>query len=140
LRHLSGLKSLGHLLTELRKKRWDRLSPREKYRVEANIGQSLERKGEFRQAAKHYIEAKQYQPQDDRARALEAIAYYHLDDKPKLSALPATSSETIRPVLSRSRYASAVRRPTFCSPILRGASPRHFGKKWRFCTRSAGAR
>jgi nucleoside phosphorylase len=36
-----------HLLTEMRKKRWGALTPREKYRVCANIGHALERKGDF---------------------------------------------------------------------------------------------
>ncbi len=72
-----------HILEDLRRKRWDGLTPRERYRVEANIGQALERKGEYRQAAKHYLEAKKHQPLDEKARAFEAIAYYHLDDKPR---------------------------------------------------------
>lgn len=70
-----------HMLSELRKKRWDRLTPRERYRVAANTGHALERKGEFRAAARHYMEAKENQPHDEKARAFEAIAYYHLDDK-----------------------------------------------------------
>ena len=45
------------------------------------------RKGEFREAAKHYIEAKRHQPQEDKARAMEAIAYYHLADKAKAYGL-----------------------------------------------------
>lgn len=76
-----------HKLNDLRKKKWDSMSPREKYRVEANIGEALERKGEFREAAKQYIEAKRHQPQEDKARAMEAIAYYYLDDKAKAYVL-----------------------------------------------------
>lgn len=76
-----------HLLTEMRKKRWDRLTPREKYRVVANIGHALEQKGEFRKAAQFYLEAKQHQPQDEMARTLGAISYYHLDDRAKAYAL-----------------------------------------------------
>lgn len=72
-----------HILEDLRKKRWDGLSPREKYRVEANTGHALERKGEFKKAAHHYMEAKRHQPHDENARALESIAYYHLDNKAK---------------------------------------------------------
>ena len=70
-----------HLLTELQKKRWDRLTSREKYRVLANIGHAMERKGEFKKAAQYYMEAKQQQPQDEKARALEAIAFFHLDEE-----------------------------------------------------------
>nr|WP_261361099.1 glycosyltransferase [Gemmata massiliana] len=72
-----------HILEDLRRKRWDGLTPRERYRVEANIGHALERKGEFRKAAQHYLEAKKHQPLDEKARSFEAIAYFHLDDKPK---------------------------------------------------------
>lgn len=76
-----------HILEDMRCKRWDELKPRERYRVEANIGHALERKGEFREAAKHYLEAKKHQPQEEKARAFEAIAYYHLNDKPKAYGL-----------------------------------------------------
>lgn len=88
-KHLTGgdLSVAIYLLEDLKKRRGDKLSPREKYRVEANIGLAMERKGEFKKAAQHYIEAQRHQPQEDRARALEAIAYYHLDDKPKAHAL-----------------------------------------------------
>lgn len=70
-----------YLLEDLRKKRWDTLTAREKYRVEANIGHVLERKGNLKRAAYHYTEAKKHQPQDERARALEALAQYHMDNK-----------------------------------------------------------
>lgn len=72
-----------HILEDMRRKRWDDLKPRERYRVEANLGHAMERKGEFRKAARHYLEAKKHQPHDEKARAFEAIALYHLDDKPK---------------------------------------------------------
>lgn len=72
-----------HLLNELRKKKWDKLGAREKFRVEANLGLARERKGEFKEAAKHYLEAKRHQPQDDMARAMEALAYYHHGDEAK---------------------------------------------------------
>ena len=67
-----------HILEEIRKKRWDKLSPRERYRTAANIGHALERKGELAKSAKYYLEAKEHQPLDEKARAMEAIAYYHL--------------------------------------------------------------
>ena len=72
-----------HILEDLRKKRWDTLTPREKYRLAANTGHALERKGEFRKAAQYYMEARQHQPQDEKARAYEAIAHYHLGDTAK---------------------------------------------------------
>jgi nucleoside phosphorylase/tetratricopeptide (TPR) repeat protein len=76
-----------HMLKELKKKRWDTMSSREKYRTIANIGHALERKGEFHEAAKYHIEAKQYQPQDEKARAYEAIAYDYLGDREKAYGL-----------------------------------------------------
>ncbi len=87
--HLTGgdLSIAIYLLNDLKKRKGDKLSPHEKYRVEANIGQALERKGEFKLAAQHYVEAQRHQPEESRARALEAIAYYHLDNKPKAYAL-----------------------------------------------------
>lgn len=72
-----------HLLAEIRRKRWDALTPREKFRVAANTGHALEAKGEFRKAAQYYLEAKQHQPNDEKARTFEAIALYHLGDNEK---------------------------------------------------------
>jgi nucleoside phosphorylase len=46
-----------HMLEEFRRKRWDTLSPREKYRTAANMGHALEKKGEFKKSAKYYLEA-----------------------------------------------------------------------------------
>src|SRR5262249_24252208 len=76
-----------HLLTDLRKKRWDRMSPRERYRVVANLGHALEQKGELKKAAQFYLEEKQHQQEDEKARTFEAIAYYHLDEKANAYAL-----------------------------------------------------
>lgn len=76
-----------HMLTEIRRKRWDTLTPREKYRVAANTGHALEAKGEFRKAAQYYLEAKQHQPNDEKARTFEAIAHYHLGDNEKAYCL-----------------------------------------------------
>ncbi len=81
--NLGELEIAIHILEDLRRKRWDTLTPREKYRLAANTGHALERKGEFKKAAQHYMEAKQHQPQDEKARAYEAIAYFHLGDKAK---------------------------------------------------------
>lgn len=72
-----------HLLEDLRKKRWDILSPREKYRLAAGMGHAMERSGEFKKAALYFMEAKQHQPHDEKARAYEAIAHIHVGDKAK---------------------------------------------------------
>lgn len=76
-----------HLLSDLKKKRWDTLKSRERYRLLANLGHAHERKGDLRQAALLYLEAKQHQPEDERARALEAVAYHYLGDSAKAYAL-----------------------------------------------------
>jgi tetratricopeptide (TPR) repeat protein len=72
-----------HLLSNLRKRHWNRLSPRERFRLVANLGHAEERKGNFREAARHFIEAKGYQPDDEMARSLEAMAYALLGDRQK---------------------------------------------------------
>lgn len=76
-----------HLLNELRKRRWDTLTPRERYRLLANMGKARERKGEFAKAAKLYVDAKLHQPLDEVARALEAVAYFLLEDRVKAYSL-----------------------------------------------------
>jgi nucleoside phosphorylase/tetratricopeptide (TPR) repeat protein len=76
-----------HMLTEMQKHRWDRLTSREKYRVVANLGHAFEQKGEFRKAAQFYLDAKRHQPLDEKARSFEAIAHYHVNDKARAFAL-----------------------------------------------------
>jgi tetratricopeptide (TPR) repeat protein len=141
-KHLTGgdLSVAIYLLEDLKKRRGDKLSPREKYRVEANIGLAMERKGEFKKAAQHYIEAQRHQPQEDRARALEAIAYYHLDDKPKAHALAveAVKDHPNCALAHAVRIRSAP--PEVSVAELEASVLSSFAKKSRSCTPSAGSR
>jgi tetratricopeptide (TPR) repeat protein len=70
-----------HLLTELRKRSWDQLSSRDRYRVEANLGRAQEKKGQVEEAARQYLKAKAHQPQDEEARSLEAMAFHLLGNR-----------------------------------------------------------
>lgn len=65
------------LLRRLKRDRWEVLTPREKFRVLANIGNSLARKGDLQQAAIAFLEASTHQPQDD-PDALSIAAHGHL--------------------------------------------------------------
>jgi hypothetical protein len=66
-------------LTTLRSTSWDRLSPRERYRVVANLGIAFDARNERDVAARHYIECRQYLPDDEKARCWEAIGISHSD-------------------------------------------------------------
>jgi tetratricopeptide (TPR) repeat protein len=65
------------LLEKMRRDRWEGLSPRERFRVIANIGNGLLKKGDTRGAALAFLEAATYQPLDDDA-ALSIAAHGHL--------------------------------------------------------------
>jgi tetratricopeptide (TPR) repeat protein len=69
-----------HLLTAMRKRDWHRLDERQRYRLVANLGHAYERKGEYTEAGKCYLECKGYQPDDTDARAHEACGYYALGE------------------------------------------------------------
>lgn len=71
------------LLEALRKKRWDQLSPRQRYRVLANIGNAWLAAQDKPRAAKAYLEAAAHQPRDEDARAFEALSYLLVDDREK---------------------------------------------------------
>lgn len=66
------------LLNDLRKREWDTLSPRERFRVLANLGHAHRLKRNHGRAATFYIDAKKHQPSDEEARCLEALAKHLL--------------------------------------------------------------
>jgi tetratricopeptide (TPR) repeat protein len=68
-------------LNEIRRESWDCLSDRERYRVEANLGHAYNLKDDWVKAARHFLDARKFQPDDLDAAGLEAIAYYLLGDK-----------------------------------------------------------
>lgn len=92
-------------LSDLRKRRWDKLTPRERYRLVANLGHAEERRGNLREAARCYFEAKGYQPEDEKARSLEAVGYFLLGENSNACEL-ATAVLAEHPTSS---IASAVR-------------------------------
>ena len=63
------------LLTEVEKEFGDRLSAKGHYRVLANKGTIARAKGEWEEAARFYLQAKDFQPIDKDARLLEATAH-----------------------------------------------------------------
>jgi tetratricopeptide (TPR) repeat protein len=78
-------------LVKLRSSSWERLSPREQYRVVANLGIAYDAKNERDTAAHHYIECRQYLRDDEKARCWEAIGISHSD--------PATAAKRIEEIL-----------------------------------------
>lgn len=66
------------LLNKLRTRHWDELTPRLRFRVISNLGAAFLLENDNEQAAKHYLEAKTYQPHDERARTNEILAHFLL--------------------------------------------------------------
>ena len=62
-------------LNRLQTQQWHRADVREKYRILANIGHAHRLMGNQADAARAYLQAKQFQPEDENARWLEALAY-----------------------------------------------------------------
>lgn len=65
------------LLEKLRRDRWEELTPRQRFRVIANIGYGLLEKGDTRGAALALLDSARYQPEDDDA-ALSVAAHGYL--------------------------------------------------------------
>ena len=63
------------LLKQLENRHWPDLTPRERYRVKANMGHAHRQNGEDGWAAKLYLQAHSYQTEDANAIALAARAY-----------------------------------------------------------------
>jgi nucleoside phosphorylase/tetratricopeptide (TPR) repeat protein len=76
-----------HVLTELRRRSWGRMTGFERYRLIANIGVAFEGKGDPSAAARHYIEAKGHAPLEERARAFESVGHFLLGDNKKAYGL-----------------------------------------------------
>lgn len=68
------------LLQRLRQQKWDLLTLRQKFRVLSNIGAAYIAEGNGKDAIPLFLEAKTYQPDDERALANEVLAYI-LGDK-----------------------------------------------------------
>src|SRR5579859_266086 len=68
------------LLERLRQRHWDKLSSWQKFRVVSNLASAHLGERKFPQAAKLFLEAKEFQPDDERALCNEARAYGLLGD------------------------------------------------------------
>lgn len=69
------------LLKQLEERNWSSLTPRERYRVKANMGHAYRQKGEDDRAADLFLQAHSYQSEDANAIALAARAYIIKGDK-----------------------------------------------------------
>lgn len=88
------------LLEKIRKREWDRLSARERYRVLANIGNAKLAQQDKAGAARFYLKAVRHQPADENARVLEALAYQLLDYRDRAYDL-ATAISAEQPEIGR---------------------------------------
>ncbi|MCP4548014.1 MAG: hypothetical protein GY835_16235 [bacterium] len=68
------------LLEKLKRRRWDRLSSRQRYRLLANLGTATLGTGQAETAGRYYIQAAKHQRLDEDARSLEAHGYLLLGD------------------------------------------------------------
>lgn len=102
------------LLERIRRRRWDSLTDRERYRVVANIGNARLAQQDSEAAARAYLWAVELQPSDEDARALEALAYHLAKDREKAQEL---SSALCRdhPNLGRAHMIRIRTAPTECS-------------------------
>jgi len=68
-----------HACQGLRRRHWDQLSPRQRFRILSVLGAVNLAEGHFTEAAQAFIEAKEFQPDDPVALGNEARAYRLLD-------------------------------------------------------------
>jgi tetratricopeptide (TPR) repeat protein/NAD-dependent SIR2 family protein deacetylase len=74
---------------EIRVRKGDELTPKHRYRLDANIGNALYAKGELREASKYYLRAVgQYRETKD-ARAIEILGHLLAGDRPTTRRLAA---------------------------------------------------
>lgn len=75
------------LLERIERRYGTKLTPRCHYRIDANKGEAYRQKGDFTAAGRLLLSAKQYQPEDQNARYLEALGYSFLGERDKAHAL-----------------------------------------------------
>ncbi len=63
-------------LRELKRRHWEKMSDRERFRVTANLGNAFNQKDECSTAADYYFEAIQHQTEGEESQSLEATAYF----------------------------------------------------------------
>jgi hypothetical protein len=91
------------LLERLRKRAWDRLSDRQKFRVLANTGHAQEGKDNYLAAAELFLEAARFQPDDAHAQCLACVALAHRNDPSAAKA-----AEELRAKQSQNALAQAI--------------------------------
>ena len=64
------------LLQRLRRKDWDQLNPRQRFRLVTNLGFTALQEGDVYKAAAYFFEAKTYQPEDEKALVNEILGNY----------------------------------------------------------------
>lgn len=89
-------------LDKLREKKWAALNAHARYRLYANRGNALYSMGKWKEAANDYLTAHSHDPDDDAARALQAVAHMFLDDHEKAFELASKLCED-RPTLSKAQ-------------------------------------
>jgi tetratricopeptide (TPR) repeat protein len=78
------------LLQRLKKQRWDVLPPRLRFRLLSNLGAVNLNEVQPEEAAKYFLEAKIFQPEDEKALTNEALAYFLLGRPDEAHALATT--------------------------------------------------
>ncbi len=91
---LSFLTSHDHQMAKLhlqkiKRRKWDSLSAQQKYRVDAALANVLHSEGKLADAARLLLEAKNHQPDTERAQVNEALAYEFLGDRQRAYTLAA---------------------------------------------------
>jgi tetratricopeptide (TPR) repeat protein len=74
-------------LEKIRKRGWDRLTARERYRVVANLGNAKLEQQDPIGAGREFIRTVEYQPLDEDAQCYEALGYLFLGDRERARSL-----------------------------------------------------
>ncbi len=83
------------LLERIKNRQWGNLTSWQKFRVVSNLGATFFGEGQFEKAAQFYLEAKDFQPDNEQALANEALAYHLLGDSPKAFELACSLIERL---------------------------------------------
>ncbi len=82
-----------HCLNVIRVRKWDVLTPRQRFRVLANIGGAYFEAGDPLQAGQYFIDAAVHQPDAADAVAKLAVGYELIGDRDKARSIATTNSE-----------------------------------------------
>lgn len=76
-----------HDFERMKRSWWGHLDGWQRYRVEANIGRVKDYEGNLKAAARHYIDAYQWAPKEEKARCFQAVGYNYLGEREKAHKL-----------------------------------------------------